>query len=289
MKIKEILKYLMPEDLLFDIQKKKIKKNHKAEMKIISSNVRFKNMHKGQRCFILGNGPSLNQISLEILANEVTFSVNQLPRRKDFPDLKTNYHMWADERFFDINDSRPEDVELLNVMKMVNAGNNKPIVFYKTAALQMIKERGLDRDLKIAYFYDGACDPPSINYELEFDKVLPRYSTVVHYLIILAVYMGFSEIYLLGCDCTGIINTVQSRLSNNEIKYGYPVSEAERKRMQRSNSVFPIEDELRWYANIFDEYEVLYKYCRIHNVKLINATEGSLLESIPYVKLDNIL
>lgn len=282
-------KHLLPRDVLFKLQQEKFMKEHELERELIARNIKFKDYHKGKRGFILGNGPSLKKVSLSKLQNEITFSVNQLSRRADFADLRTTYHMWADERFFDIEDSRPEDIELLEVMKNVNTSDNKPIVFYKTSAYQMIKKRNLDRIINIEYFADFCRDFPTTDFDLEFNKVLPRYPTVVHYLIILAVYMGFSEIYLLGCDCTGIINTIQSRVNSAETVYAYSVSEAEKKRMTRSNSVFPIQDELRSYADLFDDYTMLFEYCKKRNVKLFNLTEGSLLNSIPYAKLDNII
>lgn len=282
-------KYLLPRDTLFRLQQEKYMKEHELDSKLISQNVKYRDYHKGKRGFILGNGPSLKKISLSKLRNEITFSVNQLTRRNDFSDLKATYHMWADERFFDIDDSRPEDMELLDVMKGVNTNDNKPIVFYKTAAYQMIKKHNLDRIINIEYFSDFCRDFPTTAYSLEFNKVLPRYPTVVHYLILLAVYMGFSEIYLLGCDCTGIINTIQSRVNSTETVYAYSVSEAEKKRMMRSNSVFPIQDELRSYADLFDDYAMLFEYCKKRSVKLFNSTQGSLLNSIPYVKLEDII
>ena len=36
----------------------------------------FRNKHKGERCVIVGNGPSLNEMDLTPLANETTFAVN---------------------------------------------------------------------------------------------------------------------------------------------------------------------------------------------------------------------
>lgn len=283
------LKALLPQDILFGLQQDKYMKEHKLEKKLISANLKFKDCEKGKRCFILGNGPSINKVPLKKLANEITFTVNQLPRREDFADLKTNYHMWADERFFDIDSSRAEDMELLEVMKKVNTENNKPIVFYKTAAYSMIKKRRLDKDLKIVYFADFCRNFPTTKYDLSFDKVLPRYPTVVHYLILLAVYMGISEIYLLGCDCTGIVNTIQSRVDDSNMAYGYDISDAEKKRMKRSNSTFPIQDELRSYADLFDDYGLLLEYCHKRNVKLYNSTVGSLLDFIPYADLDSVL
>lgn len=36
----------------------------------------FKNIHKGERAFIIGNGPSLNNMDLSYLNNEITFASN---------------------------------------------------------------------------------------------------------------------------------------------------------------------------------------------------------------------
>ena len=36
----------------------------------------LKNKHKGKRCFVIGNGPSLNKMDLSLLKNEYTFGVN---------------------------------------------------------------------------------------------------------------------------------------------------------------------------------------------------------------------
>jgi len=38
----------------------------------------FHNLHQGQRCFILGNGPSLRKTDLSLLEGEVTFGMNRI-------------------------------------------------------------------------------------------------------------------------------------------------------------------------------------------------------------------
>ena len=42
---------------------------------------------------------------------------------------------------------------------------------------------------------------------------IPSFTTVVQYCIIVAIYMGFNEIYLLGCDSTGIVATINCALN----------------------------------------------------------------------------
>ena len=96
--------------------------------------------------------------------------------------------------------------------------------------------------------------------------------------------MGFSEIYLLGCDCTGFLTLANAYDPKSaECQYAYEMTDNERKRLRRNNIKCTIQRELRWYANIFDEYEKLYQYCKKNNVGLFNATDGGVLTTIPRV------
>lgn len=258
---------------------------------LMKKNVQFCNLHRGQRCFILGNGPSLKNLDFSLLQNEITFTVNQLPRNPNFVKLHTNYHFWADERFFDIQESRREDMELLQTMKNVRTVDNNPTVFYKLAAYEMIQKYALDKELSISYYGEyGANRKRALKQKVDFTQFVPGFSTVVHYIICMAVYMGFKEIYLLGCDCSGFITTAQSKLKNaQEAEYSYQISENEKKRMERVANQTSIISELTWYVNMFKDYEYLEQYCNRYGAKLFNATEGGLLESLPRVHLQDIL
>ena len=67
---------------------------------ILSQNNRFKNIHSGERCFILGNGPSLKNVDLSLLADEFVFTVNNFAFIDGFEKAKTNVHLWMDLAFF---------------------------------------------------------------------------------------------------------------------------------------------------------------------------------------------
>ena len=52
---------------------------HKIKKRIIRGNPRvkrFKDIHKGERCFIIGTGPSLNLINFNLIKDEIIFGVN---------------------------------------------------------------------------------------------------------------------------------------------------------------------------------------------------------------------
>ena len=48
-----------------------------SDKQFLKENRKYKDINKGQRCFILGNGPSLNLYDLSVLSNETVFAVNE--------------------------------------------------------------------------------------------------------------------------------------------------------------------------------------------------------------------
>ncbi len=266
------------------------KRRNFQDYNLISKNVSYLNIHAGNRCFIIGNGPSLKKVDLSRLKDEYTITVNQSPRMDNFKDIHTTYHLWVDERFFHLERNNPNDMELLDVMRKVNTDDNKPIVFYKVPAHNMIKEFGLDKEQNISYIMDGNINVDTPNVDFPITEPVPMFSTCIHYAILIAVYMGFKEIYLLGCDCTGIINTINARMeSSKEFAYAYNISDNERRRMIEQNKKSSLADEFEWYSYLFRTYGMLFQYCKRRGVTLLNATEGSILEEVPRVHLDDVL
>ena len=108
-------------------------------------------------------------------------------------------------------------------------------------------------------------------------------------MILVAVYMGFSEIYLLGCDCTFILNIINARLEASEkMEYAYECSTNELNRICKQQKT-ALEWELKNFAALFRAYRTLNMYCEHHGVKLYNATRGSLLEGIEKVRIEDVL
>lgn len=284
--VKDIIGFNRIRDLKMFISKRKDSELNN----ILKCNAQFQNAYFGKRCFVLGNGPSLNSFDLSILKDEITFTVNQLSNNPQFNQIRTNFHVWTDERFFDLNENNLGDMELLETMRNVRTDNNNPTVFYEYGAKNMIDKFDLDKELNIYYFKETRLKLSNIQWDCDFSKVTPGFSTVIHYIICLAMYMGFREIILLGCDCTSIINIVEDRLGNAEqFKYAFEISENEKKRREKLHSFSSIRDELNWQVAMFDDYELLNKLCCSRGVKLLNATNPSLLECIEKVTLNDLL
>lgn len=268
---------------------KKIQFNRNSK-ELLQSNRMLKDIHKGERCFILGNGPSLKKENLELLKNEIIFTVNQISRLPQYDLLNPKYHFWVDGNFFKIDMKKPEDRELLEVMS--NMGNSDTICFFPLERESFCIEHGLDKKLNIHFF---ATKPRLTFYEsfekdIDYTKYLPGFGTVVQYCICMAIYMGFSEIYLLGCDNTGIMVTMKSALKeNDENDYAYAVSDNEKRRMENLLTRHSIEQYAIDYAHTLTAYRLLYAYCKKKGIALINCSSNTVIDSIPRMGLYDVI
>ena len=66
---------------------------------LIIKNIKLKNIHQGERCFILGSGPSIINEDLIPLQNEIVFALNNFYVHPDFSKImsgnKGNYYITA--------------------------------------------------------------------------------------------------------------------------------------------------------------------------------------------------
>lgn len=260
-------------------------KNH--QFQLISKNKKFKNIHRGERCFVFGNGPSLKDVDFSLFKDEYVFTVNQLARRADYCKLNANYHLWSDFNFFDETNITEE---LIDSMKNVNVGQNRVQCFFPADVEPFLVKHGIATAIDCNYFkirtsfYDG------FDEKIDFSKFMPSLSTVVHYAIFLAIYMGFSEIYLLGVDTTQIMVQIKSFLQeNDENDYSYEVTKSEKKRMENLLQQHSLESYACGFWHLLSTYRTLNQYCQKRGIRLINCSKVTTIDSIARIPLEHVL
>lgn len=260
--------------------------NHKS---ILARNTSLRNLHNGERCFILGNGPSLQNEALELLKDEVVFSVNQAYRNTRIRDINPLYHFWIDNNFFEINGNNPEDTELLECMKLTANGTDLISCFYPINRYDFVLNYDLLIDNRTFFISPILHFVKPQKFDPNISQLTYSYGTVVQNAINTAVYMGFKEIYLLGCDSTGIINTLNSALKVDNDDYSYKVTDNEKLRMEKMVDRANIADYAYSYYMTLKGFDFLYKACNNLGVKLVNCSNTSVLDMIPRMTLKQVL
>lgn len=215
--------------------------------------LKFKDGFKNdKKCFIIATGPSLRVSDLHILtANHVfCFGVNSIIRIKE--DWTADAYVVTDSHFINNN---MESIEKYNCnFKFVGDSCKE----------YWVKERN------DSYKIHSTAAGSGIDFSEEIEqKIYCGYGgkgTVTYVCLQLAVYMGFSEIYLLGVDCNYTMGS-----KNNHF----------------------IADEEEDHRNHREDFMILaYKYAReyadAHGIKIYNATRGGMLEVFERVEFDSL-
>ena len=149
----------------------------------------LKNRFTGQRCFILGNGPSLNKMDLSLLDGESSFAVNGIFYKTDETGYKPTFFIVEDGAV--MKDNR----ERINNFKCDY--NFFPSIYKKD-----IKNRentyffNMDRSFyesRSSYF-----EIPRFSVDASDRLYCGQSVTIIN--LQMAYYLGFSEVYLIGMD-----------------------------------------------------------------------------------------
>lgn len=160
----------------------------------------FYNAYKGKRCFIIGNGPSLNKHDLSLLKDEYTFGVNSFY----YKTRETGFTPF----FYVVEDSSVMKENIEEIRRY-----DAPFKFFPT------NYKSLHPKQPNTFFFRmnrGFYEKSSPNY------VVPRFSTdasdilycgqsVTYINLQLAYFMGFEEVYLIGMDFSYVIPESHAR------------------------------------------------------------------------------
>jgi hypothetical protein len=138
----------------------------------------YKDIHRGQRCFIIGNGPSLNQLDLTLLKNEYTFGMNRIYLGFQDMGFETSYYVCMNDL---VVEQCASDIQKMDIPRFLSWRARKWV--------------NLDNDLQFIYTtYTGPGFSPDITGRVW------ESATVTYVALQLAYYMGFETVNLIGVD-----------------------------------------------------------------------------------------
>ena len=253
----------------------------------LKKNVQYKDKYKNKRCFIIGNGPSLKKQNLKKVSDDIVFTVNLFPKSPLYRLVKSDFHVMIDPFIFNLDLNREEDRDKLETFRKINTTESEPICFFPYVAKSMLEEHGLSSCLSISYLGLGCTFYEGYNAKIDLTKHIPCFRNVVQYAIIIAVYMGFQDIFLMGCDMTGYEQI--SVLAGKEIElHAYEMDNNEKQAIKNTHLQVSPEYFFEGFYKTFADYRRLYDYAGKRNINLYNATCGGVLQSIPRVDYDKL-
>lgn len=230
---------------------------------------RFEGIHRGQRCFILGGGPSLRKLDPEPLAGEISFGVNAVFLIRDWLGFEPTYYAVEDrlvyeDRFDDIR-QRVQRSTCFFPIQFSSPRFDRPSHHYFRALYELGPAR------------DWPC------FSRDPSRVVWIGGTVMYVCLQLAFYMGFDRVYLLGVD----------------LDYVKPAHVTERGGEWTSQGDDPnhfhpdyFGKGYRWHDPRTDRMELAFR--KAHRIfeaegrRIYNATPGGKLEVFERVPYDSL-
>lgn len=167
----------------------------------LSDLTQFRNLHRGQRCFVMGNGPSLNKMDLTKLREDVVFACNAAFLLFDRIPWRPRYYTCVDSRV--IRDRARDIVSMLDQCPEIVAFF-PGIVQLHDESKQTFDGRSIIPPGDNRYYFNeiqnSLVNPPESMFSLDLDSYVVQPYTVAITMLQFAAYMGFSEVYLIGCD-----------------------------------------------------------------------------------------
>ena len=147
----------------------------------------FKNLHVGQRCFIVANGPSLRPEDLDLLheRGEITFGMNRIYKLFDQTAWRPTYYVCEDELIAQSQQTQINEIEAKAKFIPIE------LKWWHHVSIE-----------NACYFHlnYNERDRYPLSFSTDIAHQLDCRGTVTFSCMQLAAYMGFSEIYLLGVD-----------------------------------------------------------------------------------------
>jgi len=244
---------------------------------LLPASALLKDRHRGRRCFIIGNGPSIESQDLNALAGEVTFVMNGFLHHPVMEAFQPTYYCLGDPCYFDRSESSSRFLD-----RLVEAAAGSHFILPYIGASQMIEERKVPAE-RITFVTFGGILSSSGLPRLDLTRPIPSITTCAELAMLVALYAGCSPIYLIGLDHDWLAHRglythfyPQKTLENHAVAHGdlgkYPYGVV-------------IESTLK----VWRGYEAIKGYAGAHGQQIINATRGGFLDVFERANLEEII
>jgi hypothetical protein len=169
----------------------------------------LRDKYPGERIFILGEGASLRDMDLASLKDEYTMGCNYITLHKDSAELNLKFYaLAASRRQMKAHDVRVREATipgsfekaLFALDKMTK--NSPTRFFFDVSMSRFIGQNELFSHHEVFYAMSENGLEPGKKVELDITEPLSTMEGSLFFMMTLAAFMGFTEIYLCGCGYT---------------------------------------------------------------------------------------
>ena len=241
---------------------------------ILQTNLELKGRGCGRRAFIIATGPSLNQEDLTLLVGEDCFTLSNFFLHEDLEIVRPKYHFFAPYH---------QPLILENYIEWLRLADSKlphsTEIVLGHSVLPLVESYQLFTDRNIHFLY------LSENVSMrKVDLLRPVLSPQTGPIMILPflAYMGYSEVYLLGCDHTVM------RDYGKKVQNFYSENLESRENATDEKSWRGIIDSHQYSMNVFLQYRAYRGLFDCQQVLVKNLSKDSWIDCFPFGELKEV-
>lgn len=245
---------------------------------VLAANASLKNRHLGQRCFIVGNGPSVKEIDLRRLHGETVFSVSNGYLHEGYGTMAPAYHCVPQ-----ITYGRMTEGDVVSWFREMELRVGNAELFLNETEAALVSEHGLFAANKVHYLaLQGNFDELNDMQVIDIASPVPRVESVPIMALMIALYMGFQEIILLGMDHDSWRSGYYNYAFQPNATSGKDFSVTDQGKILTPNF-----DTFQSLARLWRQYRHLAKVASANKIKIVNASPGGELDEFPRYPLES--
>ena len=236
----------------------------------LAGNRQFHLKHRGESCFILGSGHSVSRMDLKKLQGRIVMTQNHFHAHPDIQIISPMYHVLVPKY-------QPEEYddtwnEWLSGMDRQLPSSTQ---FFMAENTRYLVDEGFPGLASRTHYLNFGFEAMMMSEaRIKLTEPLMYVPTVITQCISIALYMGFSKIYLVGFDLDQVCHCDRDKVrfyGNSPIT----ANQSERDYENRSN---PVGETWFNLWNTWHQLNLLKTKGEKNKQSIINLTDGGLLD-----------
>lgn len=265
------------------------------DREILRKNRSIRKIYQGKRCFIIGGGPSVADIDLNILKDECTFALNEFDKNPQYNKLKPKFHAICDSAYYTEGETEYWPERFRAKDKSVSP---ETTICLNLGAKNFVEKYKLFKNHRVYYFGTQGIFTDKLPFNIELDKYVPQPKNSVLMCLMIASWMGFKDIYLLGCEHNFLsfnIGYGKSLVYNHSYedelsKLDSTNDEVMKKYINPRDLKLTYEKNVANILQLFRNYRFFFQKAKklYPGIKVYNATPDSFLDVFPMINFKDI-
>lgn len=257
----------------------------------IGRNKALKDIKNGGRCFIIGNGPSLNTQDLKRLTNEETFVVNTFWNHPQYKEINPKYYVIVDTEVFPQEGGTNYWSRDLLEKRSILESKPETIMFFNALGKELVEKNNLYPENEKYYLMIDGYLKENLRFNIDLNRVIPKTKNVIMACLIMATYMGFEEIILLGCEHDFLAYPSNKHYEGFRHFYKTNYSGTNKEDVKNYKlATGSYEQHMSNVLTLFKNYRLLKEKISKTKprVRIYNATPNSFLDVFPFIRFEDI-